>query len=175
MFGLAWSAPPAAVLRRFEGLSPAATEDHLLVYRLDSIAERLREEGAFCPAALLSGPDRHDEVVFRFGPAGLAHISVRFGYPFETIGYKPENLSDSAMALLARGEHALLLQDLAARYGAPAANLDQPARNGKLHLVSSALFCGTDGTVLCVCFGHDGGALAGCLSYRPPIDDPQGF
>lgn len=168
MFGLNWSAPQAAVLRRFEGTRPGLVEDRAVVFPLASIAERLVAEEAFCPTALKSSPERmHDEVGFTFGPQGLATIHVRFGYPFEAIGLKPENLSEQAMVSFARAEFTVLLHEFATRYGAPGTVTEMPARTGHLHCVGMAVFMAED-VVIRLRFGHDGGALAGELTYLPP-------
>lgn len=173
-FGLSWGASAEAALRRFVGLAPVEQADDLLVWSLPDLVDRLYAEGAFCPSVFrAAGPE--DNVCLHFSGDALLVVDVRFRYPFETIGEDPDTLSDAAMAAVSRSELLALLQQFAAKYGAPHHFSEQPSRRGKVIGVSSLFYVLPDGSTISLWFGHDHAGPVGEMRYMCPSYDQAGF
>ena len=176
MFGLSWSSDQAAAKQRFPNAAPLEDHPHVLVYPLDSIADALWKENAFCPTAICSGPGREgDQLVLNYVDGGLVAGFLRFGYGFEIIGQSSDTLSDMAMAAFARAELQQLIFEMSSRYGPPVVFTESAMRSGNWHPVGAAMFdAGADGMVHLL-FGHDHSGLMGELRYQMPVTDPSGI
>ncbi len=176
MFGLSWGADQASVKARFEGIAPSEEREHVLIYPLGAVAEKLWNEGAFCPTAICSGPGRaNDTVVLNFQNGQLAAGFVSFGYAYEMIGLKSENLSEQAMTAFARTELQQLIHELSARYGAPQLFTESNMRSGTMNPVGAALFHSPQSGSVHLMFGHDGAGFTGELRYQSPAGSEDGF
>lgn len=178
MFGLQWAHSRATVRARFDGMDPSADTENALIWPTDVLSDRLFTEDAFLPTAMSTGPGpsgkKGHEAVFNFIDDKLVAICIGFGFPFEMIGQNPDTLGDQAMAAFARAEMALLLHEMAARYGLPGLITEGHMRQGRTHLVMAAHYVLDDGTPISVSFGHDGGALVGELRYLSPAEQTRG-
>ena len=171
--GLSWGISAHEVRNRFPGLPPAEEGD-ALVWPLELIVSRLLSEGAFCPTAFMT---LNDTATFMCAVPDdqLVAVDVDFGYSFESTGHDPDTLSDLAMTAVSRTELHDLLQELAARYGAPQLFSDAPSRRGKWMGVANALYVCPDGTSVGLRLGFDHAGIVGRLRYLCPTTEVSGF
>ena len=176
-FGLEWNLPRKDVRERFSGLNVAADVEHALSYSLVELAERIWAQGGFCPAPLMSEPERNgDDVTFEFADDRLNAVYLRFGYSFGRIGQDPDTLSEQAMSAQARAEFHKLVFDLSVKYGAPAFLQETQGRAGVIHVQGTALFDSARNGLMQLMFGHDGGsALMGEMRYHARRSELSGF
>lgn len=175
MFGLDWGMPPEAALARL-ALMPLDQDEGQVAVALDSLVDRLRERGAFCPGLFLRlGVACEGRLHLGFVDGGLAGGDLRFRFPFDALGKPSDTLSDQAMAAYARTEMQGLIHDFIARYGPPVHVSESFMRWENAYPVGVTVFRTSTGDSVQVLMGHDGDGVIGALRYLPPIAHDDGF